>query len=191
MKKLQLSPEIESVLSQFEDPIKMMIFILVLRNPGITSSQLKKRLIISGTKIFYYINQLVEHNPPIIYEAGAENVSEHLVRRKFNITPEIEEIMRLHLNPKQNPHGFKLYVQYLSLALQYHKIRVTKSHIEKNRIDDLPEDMVMFVDEDIAKELRAKIQAVFAKCVNKYRAYERIDAIRLCNYIAYADITPV
>lgn len=188
---LKTEKNFKSVLKQFEDPIRMMILIKILRKPDTTSNELKKSLLIPGTKIYYYLNQLSSHNPPLIYESETEKVTEHLIRRKFRVTDEFTAIFNEWIVPKKNSQGFKLFTLYTSIALQYQRLREVKSKpITDEGVPD-PYSLLMFVDDDIAEELRDGILGIFQKCSNRYHQFDIFKAIRELNFGAFAGIYPM
>ncbi len=188
---LETKKTVKSIVKQFEDPIRMMILIKILRKPDITSNELKKTLLIPGTKIYYYLNQLSSSNPPLIYESDREQVTEHLTKRKFRTTEQMEDMLRTHFHPSKNPEGFQLYHLYTSIALQYQRLREVKAEVQTNGLDRDPTSLLMFVDDEIAEELREGILGIFNKCSNKYRDFEMLDAIRQLNFTAFAGIYPM
>lgn len=182
---------VKSTIKQFEDPVRMMLLIKILRKPDITSNELKKSLLIPGTKIYYYLNQLSSSKPPLIYESDKEKVTEHLTKRKFRTTEQMENMLRTHFHPSKNPKGFQLYHLYTSIALQYQRLREIKAAVNTDKLDRDPTSLLMFVDDEIAEELREGILEIFNKCSNKYRDFEMLDAIRQLNFTAFAGIYPM
>ena len=49
----------------------------------------------------------------------------------------------------------------------------------------------MFVDDDIAEELRDGILGIFHKCSNRYREFDIFRAIKELNFGAFAGIYPM
>ncbi|MCE7733519.1 MAG: hypothetical protein GPJ54_01490 [Candidatus Heimdallarchaeota archaeon] len=188
---LKTEKSFKSVLKQFKDPIRMMILIKILRKPDITSNELKKSLLIPGTKIYYYLNQLSNHKPPLIYESETEKVTEHLIRRKFRVTDEFMTIFNEWIIPKKNTQGFKLFTIYTSIALQYQRLREVKSTPITEDGEPDPYSLLMFVDDDIAEELRVGILSIFQKCSNRYREFDIFKALKELNFGAFAGIYPM
>ncbi len=178
----------QGLLEFLEDPIKAYLFIIILRNPNITSHTIKQEMHLSGTKIFYHLKQLMQNDPPIVIESGQQKVTEHLIRRQFRISEEAKQIVREHFH--QETKYFRLYSLYLSVAIQQQQIRRVK-HMMKN--GELPSDhsMMMFVDDEIAEELKQGIEAIFKKCSAKYEAMDRFDALQICRNAAFAGIYPL
>ena len=189
--KLNDERDMKFVLKQFADPVRMMIIIKILRKPGITSNELKKELLIPGTKIYYYLNQLSNSKPPVVYESDTERVTEHLIRRKFKITDDLKDILNNYFDRKRNPIQFRVYALHMSIAIQYQQIRELGTSSDKDTKEHLPSPILMFVDDEIAQELREGIAKTFAKCLSKYRDMDRFDAIQVCNFGAIAGIYPM
>ncbi|RMG37363.1 MAG: hypothetical protein D6732_06830 [Methanobacteriota archaeon] len=180
-----MEEQAEILLKYLEDPIKAYIFVVILRNPDITSQEIKQEMHISGTKIFYHLKQMMESDPPLIIESGQQKVTKHLFKRKFRISKITQELVKKHFRP--GAKYYHLYGLYLATAIQHQQIRRVKYLMEKGE-EPQGSSLMMFIDDEIAEELRNGLEHIFRKCSEKYKEMDRFDALRICRNAAFAGI---
>ena len=72
------------------DPVKILLLLKIIKNPGITSRQLKEELKLKGTKIYYYLSEFEGIHPKsknLIYKplivVETEETANHLLMKKY------------------------------------------------------------------------------------------------------------
>ncbi|MHA1228390.1 MAG: winged helix-turn-helix domain-containing protein [Candidatus Hodarchaeales archaeon] len=78
------SYDVNNIFQILSDPIKLGIIFEMVRRSNLTALEIKKKLNLSGSGIYYYLNQLIDAN--IIEETKIEKITSHLSRRRFKLT---------------------------------------------------------------------------------------------------------
>ena len=72
------------------DPVKILLLLKIIKNPGITSRQLKEELKLKGTKVYYYVREFEGVHPKskkLMYKplvrVETEETANHLLMKKY------------------------------------------------------------------------------------------------------------
>jgi hypothetical protein len=74
----------KTIFDALSDPINLAIIIELLKNPNSTPNDIKKKINLPGSRIYHFINKLIEKN--FIEETETEQLTSHLTRRKFDLS---------------------------------------------------------------------------------------------------------
>ncbi|MFW9994662.1 MAG: winged helix-turn-helix domain-containing protein [Candidatus Odinarchaeota archaeon] len=209
------SAEIESVLKLMNDPVRMYMILEITRNPGITSYDLKKRLHLSGTKVYYYLNQLRENDPPVIEELESERVSKHLFRRTFKLDPRIKSDFESGFFSGQSGDrtaNFSLFLLYTAIGMLYQQVREVqwrkkqfqerKTETRQDASDVAPGNdfqqnifglpvSISFLDQETAEKLKKRVEEVIQECGIRDQAKDPVDAMLATSHGVIAGIYPL
>ncbi|MFX0113168.1 MAG: hypothetical protein ACFFB3_01335 [Candidatus Hodarchaeota archaeon] len=141
-----------TILEVIEDPIRLSIVIEIIRKPGTAIIQIKKKLGLEGSKIYYYINQLLDKQ--VIEETETERVTEHLSRRKFTVSKWFKDsFMDFRHETGRHHKAVHLAQLHFAVAVLNQQIR-TLERIPENEFDHyidsqaLPHRQIYFLDEE-------------------------------------------
>ena len=129
--------EKERILDIFNDPIKILIILKIIKRPSITSKELKDEINIPGTKIYYYIDDLegYERNPPKdsdnrkiktkieVVVSSEEKTYNHLTQKKYKISSWLQQVLEKSIylnlfdNEEENLKWNYLFGLNISIAL--------------------------------------------------------------------------
>ena len=188
---------LEQLVDIVSDPIRAYLFIEIIRNADITPNDLKKRLMIKGSKIYFHLKKMEEYD--IIEGSGTEEIKYHnqqLSRRKYRISSSLINIL--------NQLGFEdfsdikqsklfrimnLFQLYLGIALLQQKVR------ESNGKNFIPSDaslaIMAFVDKEIAETIKQGVLDPLSACFAKYRNMKLTEVMQACTYGVVAGIFPM
>ena len=148
------------------DPNKLSIVLELLRNPGATSAEIKKKLNMPGSRIYYYLNQLTENK--IIEDFETEKITNYLSRRKFRITEWFSQIfiqLDEEFHKKGNLKMFFLFQLQIIIAILTQQQR-SLENIPENEFDDyitslnIPYQQFFFIDRDSLSTVNSKHKEV-------------------------------
>lgn len=97
------------------NPLTFSIIAEIINNPEITSKELKQKTDLSGSRIFYFINLLVEAE--IIGWSKTEKISTTLSRRKFEIHESFKSVLDNIGNPSLIGSQKEYYIMQLSMLM--------------------------------------------------------------------------
>ncbi|OLS28204.1 MAG: hypothetical protein HeimC2_08590 [Candidatus Heimdallarchaeota archaeon LC_2] len=120
------------------NPLTFRIIAEIINNPEITSKELKQKIDLSGSRIFYFINLLVEAE--IIGWNKTEKISTTLSRRKFEIHESFKTVLDNIGNPSLIESQKEYYIMQLSMLMA----------VVANQLNDL----VDIPDEEFASYLK-------------------------------------
>ncbi|MHA2098540.1 MAG: winged helix-turn-helix domain-containing protein [Candidatus Kariarchaeaceae archaeon] len=160
--------ETETILDMMNDPIKFNIMFELLRNPNSSPLELKKKLGIKGSRIYYYLNPLREMG--IVKESETEEVTSHLSRSKFKVSSKFNKALSLMRHDQRVGHRkvFHTFQLNFAISLLQKELRLLENLEEEefnDHIDqlDLPHRQFFFVNKDTlgdVKKQHAKIQQI-------------------------------
>ncbi|MHA1974754.1 MAG: winged helix-turn-helix transcriptional regulator, partial [Candidatus Hodarchaeales archaeon] len=107
--------DVAKVFKILSDPIKLGIIFELIRRPDLSTLEIKKKLNLPGSGIYYYLNQLIENK--IIEEAGVENLTSHLSRRRFKITEWFKKVISDLKYDKKRGHRKAAHLFQLQFAI--------------------------------------------------------------------------
>jgi len=188
---------LEQLVDLVSDPIRAYLFIEIVRNPGITPNNLKKRLMLKGSKIYFHLKKMEEYD--IIEGSGTEEVEYHnqqLSRRKYEVSKSIFKILnQLAFNDFINLNQSKIYQimyllqLYLGVAFLQQKVREARG---KNLSPSNPSMTIMaFVDKEIADIITQGIVGPINTCVAKYKNKNLAEVIKECTFGVVAGVFPM
>ena len=171
---------LEQLVDIVSDPIRAYLFIEILRNQDITPNDLKKRLMIKGSKIYFHLKKMEEHN--IIEGSGTEEIEYHnqqLSRRKYRISSFLIKNLNRHFadfSEIKRSNLFKimnLFQLYLGIAFLQQKVRESVNKSKKNSERESESDASLaimgFVDKEIAEAITQGVVDPLNACIAKYR----------------------
>ena len=143
--------DVRTIEKAFDEPLKIQLLFKILKIPNISSKELKNELFMSGTKIYYYLNQLSKENSQnhaiILATEHKDETREHLIMKTYILSPWMEELIKtekifnLYESEAKNKKWHLLTTQRITIALITHQLNEFKmkdeSEIEKE-IADLP-----------------------------------------------------
>ncbi|MFW9778179.1 MAG: hypothetical protein ACFFE8_04930 [Candidatus Heimdallarchaeota archaeon] len=182
---------LNNIVTNLKDPIRGYIFIEVLRNPEITANELKHRMKLKGSNIYFHINKLVENN--ILEYTGFEEVeykSQSLSRKKIKlkdwITNELVMSNQTELSDDLVKAVYLLQLN-LSVAVLNQQIRDLeqideKAFTESLKSGEIPLSVFSFVDREIVRQISDQITELVNACNDKYVGRPMIEVMKECNY---------
>lgn len=174
----------------FRDPMQVLILFKILRNPGITSKELKNELNFPGTKIYYYLDYLegieriktkdnrVERkqvSKPFI-EYKTETTKNRLTRKKYFITDWTKELVnsRKFFSIYTEDAKNKLWQYFLgikiSIALMNQQLREIEQFLNNKditsqdlleKLESLPFSSLDFVSASTAKLFISRLKEIY------------------------------
>lgn len=150
------------IFKMMSDPNKLAIVLELIRKPGATSADIKKKLTMPGSRIYYYLNQLTENN--IIEEFETEKITDHLSRRKFRITEWFNQIfiqLDKEFHKKGNLKLFFIFQLQIMIALLTQQLRSLEK-IPENEFENyitslkIPFQQIFFIDKESLPEVNSK-----------------------------------
>jgi predicted transcriptional regulator len=182
---------LNNIVTNLKDPIRGYIFIEVLRNPEITANDLKHRMKLKGSKIYFHINKLVEKD--ILEYTGVEEFeykNQNLSRKKIKLKDWI--LNELVINNKTELSDELIKIIYtlqlnLSIAVLEQQIRNLKQMTGKTFTDslnnsDISLSVFSFVDQEIVAQISSKITELVETCNSKYIGKPLIEVMKECSY---------
>ena len=154
------------ILKLMSDPNKLAIVLELLRNPGATSADIKKKLSMPGSRIYYYLNQLTENN--IIEDFETEQITEYLSRRKFRITEWFYQVF-IQLDEEFHKKGsLKMYFIFqlqMNIAILTQQLRSLEKIPERDFNEyitslNLPDQQFFFIDKASLSTVNSKHKEV-------------------------------
>ncbi|MHA1450478.1 MAG: hypothetical protein ACTSP4_13790 [Candidatus Hodarchaeales archaeon] len=141
--------------------------------------EMKKRVGLPGSRIYYYINQLIDNR--IIEETGTEKITEHMSRRKFKISDWFLKVLQeldseFHSENGNNRKSFHLFQIYFAIMVLKRQARLVEkipgqeygSYIKSL---DLPFQQFFFLDDEslpVLKENHGEMKSVIHSYNQKY-----------------------
>ncbi|MHA1983112.1 MAG: hypothetical protein ACW967_02080 [Candidatus Hodarchaeales archaeon] len=182
---------LNNIVTNLKDPIRGYIFIEVLRNPEITANDLKHRMKLKGSKIYFHINKLVEND--ILEYTGVEEFeykNQNLSRKKIKLKDWI--LNELVINNRTDFSDELIKIIYtlqlnLSIAVLEQQIRNLKQMTGKTFTDslnnsDISLSVFSFVDQEIVTQISSKITELVETCNSKYIGKPLIEVMKECSY---------
>ncbi|MFX1250864.1 MAG: winged helix-turn-helix transcriptional regulator [Promethearchaeota archaeon] len=186
-----ISPyDVNRIVNLTSDPIKLGIILEIIRNPDVTTNELKKRLNIPGSRIYYFLNQLVDNG--IIEESGTEQLTKTLSRRKFRISNWFERGINSLRYDEEEGHSkvVHLFQLHFAIAILNQQVR-TLEKIPDSEFDtyfrklDLPDLEFYFLDENTLSILKSKHKEVSTQMSSmQENGRKTIDFLKKSSYIS-------
>jgi hypothetical protein len=182
---------LNNIVANLKDPIRGYIFIEVLRNPEITANELKHRMKLKGSKIYFHINKLVENN--ILEYTGVEEVeykSQSLSRKKIKLKDWIFNELVMS-NQAELPDDLikTVYLLQLSLSIAVLNQQIRdleqvsgETFVESIKNGEIPLSVFSFVDREIVDQISNKITELVNTCNQKYIGKPMIEVMKECSY---------
>ena len=154
------------IMQMMSDPNKLAIVLELLRNPGATSADIKRKLSMPGSRIYYYLNQLTENN--IIEDFETEKITDYLSRRKFRITEWFSQIfiqLDKDFHKKGNLKMFFIFQLQMNIAILTQQLR-SLENIPENEFDEyitslnIPYQQSFFIDKESLSTVNSKHKEV-------------------------------
>ncbi len=179
------------IFNLMSDPNKLAIVLELLRKPGATSAEIKRKLSMPGSRIYYYLNQLTENK--IIEEFETEKLTDHLSRRKFRVSKWFNEIF-IQLDEEFHKQGrlkmFFLFQLQIMIAILTQQLRSLEK-IPENEFDDhisslnIPYQQFFFIDEDSLSAVNSKHKEIKDLLFKSHERHETmVDIIRNSTHLA-------
>ena len=186
------------VIELMSDPIRLAIVLELMRNPGATSIEIKSKINLPGSRIYYYLNQLADQQ--IIEEADTEKLSRHMSRRKFRISEWFikifEELDReFHEGEyRRASHLFQIHYAIMVLNQQarlLEKISEVKFK-ELMKTLNLPHQQLFFVTKDTLPIINKSHQEVMTQIYQKSMGLTgMVDLIKDSSHVAIFGAYPL
>ncbi|MFX0063172.1 MAG: winged helix-turn-helix transcriptional regulator [Candidatus Hermodarchaeota archaeon] len=193
-----ISPyDVNRILSLTSDPIKLGIILEIIRNPDITTNELKKRLNIPGSRIYYFLNQLVDNG--IIEESGTEKLTKTLSRRKFRISNWFERGINSLRYEEEEGHSkvVHLFQLHFAIAILNQQVR-TLEKIPDSEFDNyfrklkLPDLEFYFLDEKTLPILKSKHKEIKAQMSSmQENGKKTLDFLKKSSHVSLFGIYPM
>ena len=188
------------VLEMLTDPVRLGIFLHIYRHPGSSSLEVKKKMNIPGSGIYYHLNQLIDAK--IVEPTEIEEVSTHLSRRKFQVAQWVVNTLegfhtQYHQNEeKKNQKAFLLFQIYFMMTVLYQQARILEN-IPDSRVDQyvksigLPEELFFCVDQEDVPIVLSKNQEIFKEVEKKRKTpHSVLDIIRDSSHVTFFGAYP-
>jgi predicted transcriptional regulator len=191
---------LNSIVTSLKDPIRGFIFIEVLRNPEITANDLKHRMNLKGSKIYFHINKLIEND--ILEFTGTEKFeykNQNLSRKKIKVKNWILKELIINNNLRLSDellkivYGLQLHLSIAVLDQQIRKIDKMsgKQFAESFQKGEIPLSVFSFVDQEIVTQISSKITELVEICNIKYDGKSLIEVMKACNFGVITGIFPL
>ena len=168
------SEDIKKIDEAFDEPINIQIMFKVMKNPNISSKELKDALFLKGSKIYYYLNYLEEvwHEEKsfLISEETHDLVRKHLKVKKFTINPwfknllNSDQFINLYESEEETKRWHRIIFLKISISLLSLQLREfmegTPEEVNK-KISNLPGFELMFMTKESSKFFKNKMQGIF------------------------------
>ena len=188
------------VLEMLTDPTRLGIFLHIFLHPGSSSLEVKKKMNIPGSGIYYHINQLIDTK--IVEPTEIEEVSTHLSRRRFQVAQWVVDVLegfhsQFHQDEeKRNQKAFLLFQMYFMMTILNQQARILES-IPDSELDEyvktigLPEELFFCVDREDIPIILSKNEEIF-KEVEKRRKqpHSVLDIIRDSSHVTFFGAYP-
>ncbi|MHA1989664.1 MAG: hypothetical protein ACW981_00785 [Candidatus Hodarchaeales archaeon] len=182
---------LNNIVSNLKDPIRGYIFIEVLRNPEITANDLKHRMKLKGSKIYFHINKLIEKD--ILEYTGTEefeyknqNLSRKKIKLKDWILNELVISSKTELSDEliKTIYTLQLYLSIAVLDQQIRNLEHTsgRAFTESLNNSKIPLSVFSFVDRDIVTQISGQISKLVEICNSKYVGKPLIEVMKECSY---------
>ncbi len=179
------------ILNIMNDPNKLAIVLELLRKPGATSAEIKRKLSMPGSRIYYYLNQLTDNK--IIEEFETEKLTDHLSRRKFRITNWFNDIF-IQLDKEFHKQGrlkmFFLFQLQIMIAILTQQLRLLEK-IPENEFDDyisslnIPYQQFFFINKESLSTVNSKHKEIKDLLFKSHERHETmVDIIRNSTHLA-------
>ncbi len=179
------------IFNMMSDPNKLAIILELLRKPGATSAEIKRKINMPGSRIYYYLNQLTDNN--IIEEFETEKLTDHLSRRKFRITKWFNDIF-IQLDEEFHKPGslkisflFQLQVMIAVLTQQLRSLE----KIPENKFEEyistlnIPYQQFFFIDKASLSAVNSKHKEIMELLFRSHEKHNTmIDIIRNSTHLA-------
>ncbi|MFX1506573.1 MAG: winged helix-turn-helix transcriptional regulator [Promethearchaeota archaeon] len=179
------------ILNLMNDPNKLAIILELLRKPGATSAEIKRKLSMPGSRIYYYLNQLTDNR--IIEEFETEKITEHLSRRKFRITKWFNDIfiqLDEEFHKQDSSKMFFLFQLQIMIAILTQHLRSLEK-IPEHQFNDyinnlnIPYQQIFFIDKESLSKVNSKHKEVKDSLFQSHEKYKTmIDIIRNSSHFA-------
>lgn len=179
------------VIGLMSDPIKLAIILELIRNPGATSIEIKRKLNLPGSRIYYYLNQLADNQ--VIIESDTEKLSEHMSRRKFKISEwfiDIFEELDKEFHKGEFQKAFHLFQIHFAIMILNQQVRLLKKIPEAKFAEfmktlNLPYQQFFFATKDTLPIINSSHQEIATQIHQKSKKYATmIDLIKNSSHIA-------
>ena len=179
------------ILNMMNDPNKLAITLELLRKPGATSAEIKRKLSMPGSRIYYYLNQLTDNN--IIEEFETEKITNHLSRRKFRITKWFIDIFAQldeEFHKQSSSKMFFLFQLQMMIAVLTQHLRSLEK-VPEHQFNDhintlnIPFQQIFFIDKESLSIVNSKHKEIKDSL---FQAHEKnktmVDIIRNSSHFA-------
>ncbi|MHA2327808.1 MAG: winged helix-turn-helix domain-containing protein [Candidatus Hodarchaeales archaeon] len=186
-----LSYDSVKILDLMSDPIKLAIIFELIRNPDSTSLEIKKKLNIPGSRIYYYLNQLVDNR--VIEESDTEEVTKHLSRRKFKISEwfiDVFEELDKEFHKGEYRKAFHLFQIHFAIMVLNQQARLLEKMPESNFAEfmetlNLPYQQFFFATKDTLPIINSNHQEIHTQLHQKSKKYDTmIELIKNSSHVA-------
>ncbi|MFW9854462.1 MAG: hypothetical protein ACFFFG_05350 [Candidatus Thorarchaeota archaeon] len=182
---------LNNIVANLKDPIRGYIFIEVLRNPEITANELKRRMKIKGSKIYFHINKLIENE--ILEYTGVEEVeykSQSLSRKRMRLKDWITNELVMSNQTELSDEMIKtVYILQLSLSIAVLKQQIRdldqidgNAFAESLKSGKIPLSVFSFVDREVVDQISSQITELVKMCNEKYIGRPMIEVMQECSY---------
>ncbi|MHA2090295.1 MAG: hypothetical protein ACW98K_05500 [Candidatus Kariarchaeaceae archaeon] len=154
--------DIENILEEISDPIKFGIIIEMLRKPDSSPLEIKKKLGIKGSRIYYYLNQLKERK--LVKETVKEEVTSHLKRSKYQITSTFVQFLKMIRHDSEYEYLWYRFQLIITRSILDTKIRILEKTTEEEYQQIIPSEelagnsLIFITESEIEKVLEWRSQ---------------------------------
>lgn len=179
------------VIELMSDPIRLAIVLELMRNPGATSIEIKSKLNLPGSRIYYYLNQLADQQ--VIEESDTEKLSRHMSRRKFKLNEwfiEIFEELDKEFHKGEYRKAFYLFQIHFAIMILNQQARLLEKIPEATFTEtmetlNLPYQQFFFVTKDTLPIINSSHQEVMNQIHEKSKNHAKmIDLIKDASHVA-------
>lgn len=157
--------ETEEILEMMGDPIKFSILLELFRRPNSSPLEIKKRLGIKGSRIYYYLNPLREAG--LIEETETEEITSHLSRSKFKASNKFSQAINVMRHDPKFGHrkAFHTFQLNFAISLLQQQLRTLEKIPEEQfdaHVDEqaLPHRQFFFVNDETLNLIKEKHEAL-------------------------------
>ncbi|MHA2347891.1 MAG: hypothetical protein ACXACP_14310, partial [Candidatus Hodarchaeales archaeon] len=163
----------------------------LIRNSEATSIELKKKLNIPGSRIYYYLNQLVDNR--VVEESDTEEVTKHMSRRKFKVSEwfiDVFEELDKEFHKGEYQKAFHFFQINFAIMTLNQRARILENIPESQFAEhvktlNLPYQQIFFAPKDTLPIINSKHQEFMTQLQQKTKKYETmIDIIKNSSHIA-------
>ena len=194
--------EKDRLLQIFTDPVKMLIILKILKNPGITSKELKEQINLKGTNIYYYLSDCEGVHPKTkekLYQSlitiKTEETPNHFIMKKYYPNKYLKDLITqynmfdLYEDSRKNMKWKYIVNMNIGLALlQSHLRDIERKPIEEfqNKTDVsemISYNNVVFMQKDVYDKKKQIMKELFDSVSSENKIESLIQSIENSTHV--------